>query len=485
LIAGSLYGRIGAAFAAILLVLGITLGAVAYSAAKMHQHEIMQTMSASLAQRLAESIVPGGEGIVAAAADPLEQATRVSPNVEAYILDPGGRVLAHWPEGDAPLAQRVVELQPIRKFLAGEMLPILGDNPRDPAHREIFSAAPIERDGRIQGYVYLILLSDLYNAMMVDTLSGFVLRTAAWVGMLALLLALGTGLAVFFWVTRRLNRLTREVEAFRRERLEGDVAGEPEGDEISRLHHAFTQLRGRLEQQIAEIHRQDELRRELVANVSHDLRTPLTSLLGYLETLVRMDADLSDEQRREYLEIAVRQSRKVAHLAQELFELARLEYEENLPEPELFSLDELVHDIAQKFALTLREKGLELDIDTGADTGFVHGDIAMIERVVTNLVDNAIRHTPNGGKIRVVTRQTAAGIEVTVADTGEGIPKEHMAGLFERDSALRIMAYKRGGGLGLLIARRILTLHGGSMRAASEVGRGTTVSFVLPSAKAA
>lgn len=483
---GSLYGRVAAAFAVILLLFGIALGLLGYSAAKTHQQVILQQVSKSLAQRLATAADQAdADDRSRALSTALAQVTTINPNVEAYLLDPNGRVLGHWPEDATPLVQDSVALAPIQSFLADARLPISGDNPRDPARPEVFSAAAIEHDGQVQGYVYLVLLSDMYHAMVNEAWSGYVLDTVSGLALVALLLALGAGLVVFFRVTRRLQRLTREVDAYRLRNLDADAAPEPRGDEISHLHHAFTQMRERLDQQIAEARRQDDFRRELVANVSHDLRTPLTSMLGYLETLVRMDRDLSEEQRRDYLEVAVRQSRKVTRLAQQLFELARLEFEETLPQPELFSLDELANDIAQKFALTAEEKRVRLRLDTGAGTDFVHGDIGMIERVISNLVDNAIRHTPDGGEITLTARRIAQGIELKVADTGQGIAEEHLPGLFERDSALRIMAYKRGGGLGLLIAKRILNLHGTSIHAASEVGRGTTVSFVLPVAEAA
>jgi signal transduction histidine kinase len=239
-------------------------------------------------------------------------------------------------------------------------------------------------------------------------------------------------------------------------------------------------MRQRLDAQMRELRHQDELRRELVANISHDLRTPLTSMQGYLEALLRMEDALDRDERRRYLEVAVRQSVKVSRLAQQLFELAKLECEESLPQPERFSISELVQDIAQKFALAATEKKVRLDTRVENEALFVEGDIGMIERVVTNLIDNAIRHTPEHGEVRLEARSRAGEVEILIADTGAGISEEHMPGLLVRGSPIRRMAARRGGGLGLLIASRILDLHGSAIRAASRVGEGTRVSFALP-----
>jgi signal transduction histidine kinase len=184
-------------------------------------------------------------------------------------------------------------------------------------------------------------------------------------------------------------------------------------------------------------------------------------------------------ERQQYLEVAVRQIRRVARLSQQLFELARLECEETLPQPEVFSLSELLQDIAQKFALAASDKGVRLRHDARPEGFFVRGDIGMIERVIANLIENAIRHTPAGGEIRLDAVRAEGGIEILVTDTGVGIAAADLPDLFKRDSPLRQTSRRAGGGLGLQIARRILALHGTQMRVASEPGRGTTFRFAL------
>jgi signal transduction histidine kinase len=487
MIAQSLYARIALLFAGIVLALGATLGWLGYDAAKQHQHEVLQRVNLGLAQHIAKQ--------ASLVADPqntqrlFDHLMAVNPNIEVYLLDPQGKVLQVSTQPVA-LPRQQVSLEPVRRLLSGAALPVVGDNPRHAEGREIFSVAPIETaDGTI-GYVYIVLLNDMYRAMVAEAWQGYALRSGAKVAMLAVIVALIAGLAAFAAVTRRLERTIREVEAFAsvspEDRLTTSRASKQRrGDEIDRLHAAFGSLRERLNAQMAELKRQDELRRELVANVSHDLRTPLTSMQGYLEALARMDDGMDDAERKRYLDVAVRQSHRVSRLAQQLFELARLECEETQPQTELFSVSELVHDIAQKFALVAQRKSIHLHTEIEEGPLSVQGDIGMIERVIGNLVDNAIRHTPEGGDIYLVAHTRTQGIEVRIDDTGQGIPEEQLPGLLVRGSPIRKMATQRGGGLGLLIANRILHLHGSTIEAASRVGEGTSIRFTLPVAKAA
>ncbi|MNZ91865.1 Sensor protein SrrB [compost metagenome] len=224
--------------------------------------------------------------------------------------------------------------------------------------------------------------------------------------------------------------------------------------------------------------RQDQERRELIANISHDLRTPLSSLHGYLETLSLKDATLAPEERRRYLGIALDQSRKVGGLAQSLFELARLEYGFVQPEREPFSLTDLVQDVFQKFELSAQARQVALTARFDAQVPPVCADLGLIERVLTNLLDNALRHVPEGGAVEVSLQPQADSVAITIADTGPGIPPELREGLFQRPFALG--GERRSGGLGLRIVQSILQLHGAEIRLVDLPGYGAAFRFALP-----
>jgi signal transduction histidine kinase len=249
------------------------------------------------------------------------------------------------------------------------------------------------------------------------------------------------------------------------------------GGEIAALGQAFGEMTQRVAGQWRQITAQEQQRRELFANISHDLRTPLTSLHGYLETLLVKADGLSEEERRRYLRIALDQSTKVGRLAQELFDLARLESGVVQPDMEQFALADLVQDVFQKFELAAQARRQRLLADIAPGLPAVSADVGLIERVLTNLLDNAIRHTPEGGQIVVQLRPHAARVCVEVSDTGPGIPVALAQQLFIRPLFSR--AGGRAGGLGLVIVRRILQLHGSDIVLLQRSQQGAVFSFEL------
>lgn len=225
-----------------------------------------------------------------------------------------------------------------------------------------------------------------------------------------------------------------------------------------------------------------QLRRDLIANVSHDLRTPLVAMRGYLELLAAKGAALSPEQRTQYLDIAVRQSEHLATLIDELFELARLDFRGTRLEREALAFAELATDVAQKFQLTADQRGVTLAVDATGPTPFVDADVSLMERVLDNLVGNALKHTPTGGRITVGMVARGDRLHVEVVDTGCGVPQAELPFIFDRHyrGAGGHAAGTTGAGLGLAIARRILELHGSTIQVASDAGAGTRFSFELP-----
>ncbi len=240
----------------------------------------------------------------------------------------------------------------------------------------------------------------------------------------------------------------------------------------------------RIIQQVRTLKQTDELRRELVANVSHDLRTPLASLTGYIETLQLKEGRLTDEERDQYLAVARRQSERLATLVEELFELARLESREMEPELEPFPLPELVQDVVQGFRLEADRKKITLDLDRPEEVPLVSADIGLIQRALSNLIGNALTHTDEGGRVSVFIEPLADKVAVRIEDTGCGIPDKELEQIFDRFYQARNHGEKQttAGGLGLAIVKRILELHGSAVEAASTVGEGTVFTFSLRTA---
>jgi two-component system OmpR family sensor kinase len=213
----------------------------------------------------------------------------INPAIEVYLLDADGRILAF----SAP-AEKVkrnhVDLAPVHAFLHdGDRLPIVGDDPRDSAGRKVFSAAPIGPANRPQGYLYVVLAGELLESAADMLRDSYILRAALYVVIGAALFGVLAGLWLLFRISRRLRRLDRAMSAFAANdftRLpplaEFDMDSQ---DELGRLGRAFKSMAEHIAAQVGMLKQIDALRRELLANVSHDLRTPIASLQGYLETL--------------------------------------------------------------------------------------------------------------------------------------------------------------------------------------------------------
>jgi len=284
--------RLSVVFCALLLACCGALLWIQMRSTAMHEQETVQRLSRGLAEHIARSGelmdargMRGGE--VRALFGKL---MAVNPSVEVYLLDDEGRILGH----DAPdghLKRDRVDLAPVQALLHDEPLPILGDDPRSATGRKVFNAAPLWVQGRQAGYIYVVLVGEQREALAANIAANATLRTTLWSLAIVAVVGLLAGVVAFRWVTRPLRQLTRRIQAFD---VDAAGAGTPlpptplragERDELAILQHSFGHMGQRLGEQWQQLREQDLQRRELVANISHDLRTPLSSLHGYLETL--------------------------------------------------------------------------------------------------------------------------------------------------------------------------------------------------------
>ncbi|MDN8615197.1 AAA family ATPase [Variovorax ginsengisoli] len=262
---------------------------------------------------------------------------------------------------------------------------------------------------------------------------------------------------------------------------------------LKREVHEHREARQQLGEALAQVGRLKEeleaenvyLRSELIANVSHDLRSPLVSLRGYLEMLVLKGDRLPPATRQSYLEIALRQSEYLATLIDELFELAKLDFKGLRLDREAFHLPELAVDVVQKFQLAADRKAVTLRIEPAHALPAVDADLGLVERVLDNLIGNALKHTSSGGSVSVRLRTEGERVIASVTDTGSGIPPSELPLVFDRfyRGGKACNPLPGGAGLGLAIARRIVELHGCQIAVESREGVGSCFSFDLPAAK--
>jgi len=242
---------------------------------------------------------------------------------------------------------------------------------------------------------------------------------------------------------------------------------------------------------LTETERVEKTRRDFIANVSHELRTPLTSIQGYTETLLDTLPSDSITPTREFLEIIRKNALRMSRLTEDLLTLARVESGETRFETEPIPPAELLHDAEESFREIARSHGVDLNlVDMNGSSGSVEtlppvlADREAIHQVFSNLIDNAMKYGRGGGRIELGARAAERGIEFYVRDFGAGISSEHLPRLFERFYRVdKARSRESGGtGLGLAIAKHIMRAHSGSIRAESELTRGSTFVFTLPTA---
>lgn len=494
----TLYGKLAALLFGLFCVIGSVAIVLTLYATRLYSQEVSQKLNRTVAEHMVSDKVLMQEGRVndEVLKDIFHQLMVINPNIELYLLDPQGAILTFSAPPGKVKRQRI-SLDPLNRFLSGdEDFPILGDDPRDLTHQKVFSVFPIETlGGSIEGYLYIILGGEEFDSVMQMLEQSYILRLSVWAIGAILLLTLLAGLLCVKLLTRRLNTLALAMDTFKR----GDLSAQPNvsthldarlstvgrGDEIDQLETTFARMAELIRQQVCQLKETDQLRRELVANVSHDLRTPVTSLQGYLETLLLKEGALSSQERRQYLEIATTQSKRLGDLIGELFELAKLNSQEMKPRIESFALGELVQDVVQKFRVIVEAKQVTLQAKLGEDLPAVSADIGLVERVLENLIENALRYTPHEGRITVILSRMGETIMTRVSDTGCGIPPSDLPHIFDRYYQVG-KSHQRGetgAGLGLAITKRILELHGSAIEVQSVVDQGTTFSFHIAVAK--
>lgn len=238
---------------------------------------------------------------------------------------------------------------------------------------------------------------------------------------------------------------------------------------------------------VTELRQADQVRRDFVANVSHELRTPLTAIRGYVEALT--DSQVTEEQNRKFLEIIARHASRMERLVNDLLRLARLDARQEHVHPALVNVEALLSQVAGDMESALTARRITVTTVVAPDAATLHGDPAKLHDVFRNLLENATNYSPEGGRIDIDARRSAAGIEISVSDRGPGIPDTELARIFERfyrvdRSRTRDPRDPGGTGLGLSIVKHLVELHGGTVSARNRDGGGTTVTVQLRDAPA-
>ncbi len=483
-----LYWQLSLTFLAVLTLVAGTYVYITVTSARQYFEAAQQRLNGQVAGRIVQYMSPFVEdGVNEEGVQRIFfNAMVINPSIEVYLLDTAGRILTYHTPGDS-LLRKSVALAPIERYIAsGQTLFIRGDDPKSDVREKIFSAARVERDGRLSGYVYVVLTGELYDSALALLLGDHIARLVSRTLAVTLLVAFVIGLVAFWFITRNLTAITSTVRRFREGDLTARIRLRATG-ELAQLAETFNQMADKMATNLEELQMLERLRRELVANISHDLRTPVTAIYGYAETLWLKKNGLADTERDYYTHIILQSAGKLKHLVEELFQLSKLEALESTPHREPINLRELVQEVYQAFMFEADRKGISLSCTNGEGVTIVEIDAGMMERVLQNLVDNAIKYTPAGGGVAIRITESANTVEISVADTGAGIAPDVLPYIFDR-------YYRRAGnpqsappggmGLGLVIVKKILELHGSPIMVETGPATGTRFWFTLPIVRA-
>lgn len=483
----SLFAKLALVLMVLFCLVGALVVAITLFSTEMYQQEVNQKLNREVAAHIVNetSLLKDGQINRKALKNIFDSLMVFNPSLEIYLLDHEGWIVTY----SAPpwkVVRQSVDLEPIKRYLGSPSdFPIKGDDPRDFDKTKAFSAAPIKTAGPFEGYLYVILGGEEYDDVVERVQSSHILQLSILIIFIGLLFSALTGVALFAGLTRRLKKLSSAMDNFK-EKGSLDKSFVPpcrkSCDEIDHLAATFTTMAEKIHSQLDHLHTTDHLRRELVANISHDLRTPLATLQGHIETLLIKEDQFNTEERRNYLQIAIKHCNRLNKLVMELFELAKLDAMETSPKIEPFNLAELVQDIVLKFKLAAKNKAIRIQVKAEQGLSFVSADISLIERALENLIENAIRHTPSGGLIAINLQPESNSISVMVSDNGCGIPETEIPFIFDRFYQLdkNRTLQKGGSGLGLAIVKRIIDLHHSVIRVTSKPNINTTFSFSLP-----
>ncbi|WP_169628097.1 sensor histidine kinase [Ferrimonas senticii] len=484
----SLFARLAIVLLASFLLFATVLLCLSKQLNGNYQDELTQRLHLNLAQHIVHEgpLFIDGKPDPAAVERAFHNMMILGKGFEFYLLSPTGELLNFSAPADKIQRQRL-PMTAIQQFLDGHyQLPLRGPDPRSVDRNKIFSVAPVNIDGSLMGYLYIVINGEIYDQLAASiapqtTVNQAMIFASSSGGFLLLAL-----LGLLFWLTKPLQRLASELTELKRKGFNGSTLQLTDGRsrELNQINAAFNALSDELQRQYQQVKSVDEMRRELLAHVSHDLRTPLAALQGYLETwqLKQQQGQTADPQ---YIEIARRNADKIYKMVEQLMELARLESAQVPVTIETVAIAELVQDVLQKYQVAANDKQVLLDVQPKDPNLKVAADIEKLDRVLTNLIDNALRHCQAGDTISVrITPNQHDQLAIIVGDSGIGIPAADLPHIFDPHfkAANSVRGDSAHSGLGLAITKRLLALQQANIEVRSQVQQGTEFEFALPRA---
>ena len=477
----TLRGKLTLAFGSLLFLFAAGQLAIYSLLWRSGSGELLELVHWGFAQEVAldlQPILSEKQGInIATLQSHAQRYERLNTSASVFILDDQGLVLADLSGWST--AGSTVPIAPVRDFISDtgkQRFPHKNIDPREASKTVPFVAAPVNVAGK-NGFVYITLWHDRVRSFstlfLIDSsYRSLILYTAA-----TLLTTMFVASVLSKAITKRFQSIVKTLGKHR----SGDLTARvPAGgdDELAVVSLAVNEMAEAVAGTVTALHDKDTLRRELILNMWHDLRGPVTGIKGNVELLeVKEPASTNADRSIHYSRIR-KSADLLTQLLSALHELAQLEARENAPALAVTSVTALAEDIVLAFKMQAEERGVTLTLDVPQEELFVNCDSGMISRAVGNLLENGLRYTASGGSLSVQLTPSENTVLLSVRDTGIGIPAESLPHLFER--SFQVSGRENGAaGLGLSIVRCIIEAHGSSIQVESRETEGTTFSFAL------
>lgn len=403
----------------------------------------------------------------------------ISPSAEVYFLDSNGNVLDFYGH-QKEIKLWKVPLKNIDKFIAskGEDY-IKATDPRDPSYPKIFSAAEVKSATRKLGYIYVILGSNEYRAVT-DMLFGshitsLIIKAFFFIIILSIILSL----LYIKRIQKSFGRMINVLENFKN----GDYNARfntKDNDELAPVSKAFNKMADLLTYNINKLSNIEKERKEFIANITHDLRTPLTIARGYAETLQikKQTGEITDNEQDNFMQMIMKKILQVQHMVQHLFEISKMETAGYEPQKDPFVLSEIVQEIVNIFQLNAKEKSVSLTCVQCQYLVWINADIGLMERVIQNLVDNAVKNTPENGNIEVALEVENNYLIFKIKNTGNPLSAGFIDWINSTESNFNEhYSSSQKPGLGLRIVKKILSLHASALHAETQNNSTNIFSF--------
>ncbi|HYE54710.1 MAG TPA: HAMP domain-containing sensor histidine kinase [Chitinophagaceae bacterium] len=457
-----IFRRISVLVFVLITVLSVLFIIITYLSATHFYKASTQRLNREVAAHIAKFTSPfEGSGINKQIADSVFfNAMVINPSIEVYFLDTAGKVM-YYQSPDSTIYHWQVPLAPIKKYIrSGGTQYITGLDPKSPGEEKVFSATEVTSQSKSLGYIYVVL-GGKEHGNVTDMLFG---SHVGGLAIKAFVVVIILSLLISFYYISRLQKNYREILSVLDRYRGGDLSARfdvKRSNEFAPITESFNHMAEQLSENLNRLRTSEKERKDFVANISHDLRTPLAVAKGYTETLLN-NVDTQKpltEQEIEYTRLVLKKIDQVEKMVMQLFELSKMESLETTPRCEPFIFSEVLEELVMSYEQTAKEKSIQLSCTGCQETYWVNADIRMMERVIQNLMDNAIKYTPEHGSIHVSLELRENKLIASFENTGNSLPGAIVQWVNDEDGFEKTLRPGGSSGLGLPIVKKILSMH--------------------------